>query len=149
MGVKSEISIAASPEQVWKVITDIERSAEFISGIDEVKILNQPNSGIVGLKWEETRTMFGRSASEVMWITEVKQNVSYSTRAEHPGLVYISNFTLENVNGGTKLIMSFDPTVSGLARRIFSAVSGFLFKGATKKMIAQDLEDIKKAVEMD
>ncbi len=69
MKLKVEITINGTKEQIWKVITDIEGSVETISAIEKIEILEQPESGVLGLKWEETRTMFGKSATEVMWIT--------------------------------------------------------------------------------
>lgn len=41
-----------------------------VSGIISLNILHQPEDGLVGLKWEETRKMFGKEASETMWITD-------------------------------------------------------------------------------
>ena len=147
MGVKAEVNISAPRSAVWNVITDIEGSVNVIEGIEKIRVLSKPEAGLVGLKWEETRTMFGREAMETMWITEAEDESYYQTRAEHPGLVYISELRLEDLEGGTKLIMSFDSKTSGLGRQIFSAIMGVFFNGATRKMIARDLEDIKNTVE--
>lgn len=77
MKIAIDIDIKAPKEQVWKVITDIENSVNTITGIDDIEILNKPIDSIVGLKWKETRTIFGKSATEIMWITEAKENNYY------------------------------------------------------------------------
>lgn len=70
MRIEEHIQIAASRERVWRVIADIDGAAERIRGIESIQVLERPASGLVGLKWRETRTLFGKTASEVMWIIE-------------------------------------------------------------------------------
>ena len=64
-----------------------------ISGIEKIEVLEKPSHGLVGLKWEETRIMFGKTAIEIMWITEAEDNSHYQTRAEHRNVVYISKLS--------------------------------------------------------
>ena len=66
MQFKMRVPVKASKQEVWKSITDFETAADRISGIDEIEILNKPAEGLVGLKWKETRTMFGKTATETM-----------------------------------------------------------------------------------
>ena len=128
--------IAGSKAQVWNVITDIEKSPSFITGIEQVEILEQPKNGLVGLKWKETRTMFGQTATEIMWVTDAEEHVSYQTRAESHGAVYKSGFMLNEENGKTRLTMS-----------LMSVITNPIFKNATAKAFKQDLNDIKRRVE--
>ena len=148
MNIQEQISIKASKEQVWKVITDIDRAAERISGIQEIEVLERPTQGIIGLKWKETRTMFGKTATEVMWITEAEENAYYQTRAENHGAIYTSRLSIaEEQEGNSVLTMSFGAETPGLFAKIMSATLGQLFKGATVKAVRQDLADIKATVE--
>ena len=39
MAIRAEILINSPADKVWKKITDIEHSAEFITGIDKIEIL--------------------------------------------------------------------------------------------------------------
>ena len=117
------------------------------SGIENVEILEHPKDSLVGLKWIETRTMFGKTATETMWVTEAEENHYYQTRAENHGAIYISRLEITEENGQNFLSMSFDGQAQSFGARIMSVIFGFLMKGATKKMIQQDLEDIKKVVE--
>ena len=147
--MKVEVSelIAASKADVWKVITDIENSINVISGIEKVEILEQPVEGLVGLKWEETRTMFGQTATEIMWVTDAEEHVSYQTRAESHGAVYKSGFLLSEENGNTRLTMSFEGTPSSFFAKLMSVITNPIFKNATVKAFEQDLSDIKRRVE--
>ena len=147
MDVKSEVFIAAPVQDVWKTITDIKNSAEFISGIDKVEVLEEPGDSLIGFKWEETRTMFGQTATEIMWITDLKENEYYRTRAERPNVVYISTLSLKGEENGTTLSMEFEAEISSLGTRIMSAITGVFFKKATRDALQKDLEDIKQYVE--
>jgi uncharacterized membrane protein len=147
MDVRAEVLIDAPREKVWKVISDIENSVSVISGIERITVLEQADNGLVGLKWEEERTMFGQTATEVMWITEAEDNKYYQTRAERPNVVYISKLALEDDSGKTRLSMEFGAEISSLGTKILSAITGIFFKKATQNALQQDLEDIKIAVE--
>ena len=147
MKIKAKVSIKGKKEDVWDVITDIEGSVERISAIESVEILEKPASGILGLKWKETRTMFGKEATEIMWVTDVKENEYYQTRAENHGAVYISRLEINEVGQETKLTMGFEGEAQSFGAKIMSFLTGFMFKGATEKALKQDLIDIKAFVE--
>lgn len=147
MLIKEAIAINAPVVKVWERITDIENSPQFISGINKVEILDKPSNGLKGLKWEETRTMFGKSATEVMWITDYEENKFYKTKAEGPGVIYISTLTVSKQDDKTHLVMEFETEISSIGTKILSGIMGIFFNGATKKAVRQDLLDIKASVE--
>ena len=60
MKVTELVEISSRKESVWKAITDIENAEGLISGILKINILHRLADGLVGLKWEETREMFGK-----------------------------------------------------------------------------------------
>jgi uncharacterized protein YndB with AHSA1/START domain len=70
MLVEVKTTIQGSRAAVWAAITDIENAPKFMSGIMKVEILEKPARGLVGLKWRETRMLFGKPASADKWITE-------------------------------------------------------------------------------
>lgn len=147
MKIRAEILVNAPLGDVWKVITDIKNSAEFISGIQKIDVLEDPGNGLVGFKWEETRTMFGRTATEIMWITDLERNKYYRTRAERPNVVYISTLLVEEGPDGTNLAMEFEAEISSIWTKIMSSVMGVFFNKATRDALKQDLIDIKDYVE--
>lgn len=147
MKVQAHVNINAPKEAVWNVISDIDAAVERISAIQKVEVLDRPESGLIGLKWRETRTMFGKEATEVMWITEAAENEFYRTRAESHGAIYISELRIESNGEGAKLTMEFDGEPQTMGAKIMTVLTGFLFKSATIKAIQQDLDDIKAHVE--
>ena len=147
MKLSVDIEIEKPKEDVWAVITDIENCDNFISAIIDLKILNKPENGLVGLKWQETRLMFGKQASEAMWITEAVENQYYATRAESHGSVYISRLSLSETGSNTLLTISFTAEAQKLLVKIVSACMGVFIKSSMKKALYKDLEDIKKYIE--
>ena len=147
MALEVEVTIEGPKEDVWKVITDIENSPDTITGIEKIEILEKPSDGLVGLKWQETRTLFGRTATEIMWITDVVENEMYKTRAESHGAVYITSLVVSEQDAKTRLTMEFDAAPQSLSAKVMAAITGIFIKKATKNALMQDLIDIKAAVE--
>jgi len=147
MKVSTSIEISKPKEDVWKVIADIENCQGRISSIIAIEVLEKPETGFVGFKWKETRKMFGKEATEIMWITDSVENEYYVTRAESHGSVYVSRLSLAESAGITTLTFSFSGEAQSLVARIFSALMGVLIKSAMKKELQKDLVDIKNYVE--
>lgn len=147
MHIQESITIKASREKIWQLISNIENSAELISGIEEIEILKKPEKGLLGLKWEETRIMFGKTATEIMWIIDVVDGFSYKTQAEGPGVIYISSLSLAEEGNQTRLTMNFDSEISSFGTKIISAIMGLFFNKATRDAVKQDLIDIKSTAE--
>jgi carbon monoxide dehydrogenase subunit G len=146
MKIRVQIEIQSTKEKIWNVISDIEGSANTIKGIEKVEILEKPQDNLVGLKWRETRKMFGQTATEVMWITDAVENEYYTTRAESHGAIYTTELLLSSKGDSTELIMIFGAELVTFQAKLFSLM-GFLFIGATKKALKEDLKDIKAKVE--
>jgi hypothetical protein len=147
MNVVVDIEIAKPKEIVWSVITDIDNYSSMVSAILYLNIISQPENGIVGLKWKETRRMFGKESSEIMWITEAIENEYYCTRAESHGSIYITKLSLIETGGSTLLMMSFTGVAQTLFTKIVSACMSVFIKSSMEKALQKDLEDIKKYVE--
>ncbi len=147
MIVEAQATINGSKEKIWAVITDIENASARISSIDSVEVLGKPDSGLIGLRWREIRTIFGKSATEVMWITDAAENEFYETRAESHGSIYISRFSISEQDGSSSLTMTHDSEPQAFLAKILSVPLGFVFKGAMKKAMQRDVDDIKAAVE--
>jgi hypothetical protein len=147
MRVEAKVCIDGTKEQIWRAISDIESSAARITGIEKIEVLEKPASGLVGLKWQETRTVFGQKATEVMWITAAQENAFYETQAESHGAIYQSRLQIDEQDGKNCLTMGFEGEPKSLVAKIMSMITGPLFKGSTHKALQADLEDIKAAVE--
>ncbi len=137
---------SATPEQVWKVLTDIEGAADTISGIEEVERLDGGSEFGVGTRWRETRTLFGKTSTEEMEVTEVEPGRSYVTEARSHGAFYRSFIKVEpSASGGSRITWVFGAEPQKPLAKVIGATIGRLFEGATRKAIEQDLVDIAKA----
>jgi len=144
--VEVQVTINGSRAAIWAAITDIENASKILSGILNIEVLEKPATGLVGLKWRETRMLFGKPATAEKWITDAVENESYKTRAEDSGFVFLSTMSISESNGGIALTSTHVSKPQGIIARIMS-LPMFLFKGVAKKALLQDLNDIKSAVE--
>ena len=147
MKISVNVEIAMSKDLVWTAITDIENCPNMITGIIDLKVLEKPEDGLVGLKWIETRIMLGKEASETMWITDSKDGEYYCTRAENHGSIYVTKMSVDETDGKTLLTMSFSATSESIFIRIISSLMGLFIKKSMLKMLKHDLDDIKNHLE--
>ena len=137
--------IAAPPERVEALLTDIEHAADRISGITRVEMLSE-GPFRVGTRWRETRVMFGKAATEEMVVTEYVPADRYTVEAESCGSRYRSTFRWEPTAEGTRVSMELGATPVSLLAKLMMPLSGLMTKSVIK-CIEQDLSDIARAAE--
>ena len=147
MIVEAQVTINGSKATVWSVITDIENAAKIISGIKNIEVLEKPANGLIGLKWRETRILFGKEATAEKWIIEAAENEFYKTKAESDGFVFFTTKRISESRGGVTLTESHEFEPQGIAAKLQSIPMGLFFKGVIKKAVLQDLNDIKGTIE--
>ena len=147
MQAEVHVDVRAPRKVVWDVVTDIPNATKTIKAIEKIEVLDKPAQGIVGLKWRETRTMFGKKATEVMWITGAAEASHYDTRAESHGAVYTTRIALADAPEGTRLTMEFRGEPQTMGAKLLNVLFGTLMKGSVQKALQKDLEDIKAAAE--
>src|SRR5258705_8205721 len=108
MIVEVQVTINGSKAAIWSAITNIENASETISGIENIEILEKPANGLVGLKWRETRILFGKPATVEKWITDAAENEFYKTKAESDGFVFLTTKSLSESSGGITLTECHD-----------------------------------------
>ena len=143
--VEVETMVAASPERVFEVATDLENLPETMSGIDSVKVLTD-GSFAEGTRWRETRTLYGKQATEEMWVTGFDPPRSYVIEAESHGARYRTELTFVPEGDGTRVTFTFAARPVTFIARLFSVLSGIMLKGV-RKALEQDLEDLKRVAE--
>jgi len=129
------------------VLTDLDNAAATISAIEAVERLDGGNRFDVGTTWRETRTMFGKKATEEMTVTQLDPGRSYTTEAKSHGAHYRSTHRVEQVEGGSRITMAFGAEPTSAISKIFSVTIGKLFDNATRKALAKDLAEIAVAAE--
>ena len=146
MIVEAQVAINGSKAAVWAAITNIASAAEIISGIEKIEVVEKPASGLVGLRWRETRMLFGKPATVEKWITAAAENEFYKTKAESDGFVFLTTKRISDSNGGITLTESHESQPQSIVAKLQIPML-FLFQGVIKKALLQDLHDIKAAVE--
>ena len=141
--------VDADLHTVWEVLTDIPSAPRTLSGVLSVEILNT-SPYEPGLRWRETRKMFGIKSTEEMMVQAAEPPHSTTIVAENGGTEYKTVFTVTpDTEGGSTLRMRFGahtahaPAVS----RVAMAVMGRFAERSTRKTMEQDLADIAAEAE--
>ncbi|HRD75791.1 MAG TPA: SRPBCC family protein, partial [Hyphomicrobiaceae bacterium] len=107
MQVAVETQIIAPPETVFDTLADIQRWPEFISAIEAIELLNA-DTFAQGLRFRETRIMFGRKASEEMTVVTLERPRLMVFTAESHGTRYRSEHRIAPEGTGTHLTLMFE-----------------------------------------
>jgi hypothetical protein len=145
MSVHTEI--AASPERVYAVMTDLVRAQEWIPNLVSIEPLTDGPFGM-GARWRETRRMFGKSATEVFEVTGAEPGRTLelyvdgrqgsSKRGE-----YRFHYELSPVDGGTLVYLYGE--IGGMNRVM--ELFGRLMLGSFKRAITGDLRAMQRYIE--
>jgi len=138
-------TIQAPAEDVFDASTNIHIWADVVPAINSIEVFTDGPVG-VGTRFRETRTMFGREASEEMEFLEFERPNRYVLGAESHGCRYRTTFTLTPEAGGTKLEMNFDGTPLTFGAKVMSVLMRPMMK-KMGEMCGKDLDAIKAHVE--
>lgn len=138
-------TIAAPPERVFRIATDLRNIEKTMSGIDSAEVLTDGPFG-EGTRWRETRTLYGRQATEEMWVTGFDPPRSYVVEAESHGAQYRTEITFAPEGDRTRVTFRFEAHPLSLVARVFSILSGLMAK-SVRQALEQDLDDLKQASE--
>ncbi|WP_267127770.1 SRPBCC family protein [Demequina subtropica] len=143
-----EREIAAAVERVWEVITDLDYAAEVIPAILTIERL-EGEGYEPGVRWRETRKMWGREETEEMWVESAEAPTETVIRAESRGTQYVTTYSLEALEHGTRLVCDFSAETPhpGPAQRLGWLLFGRAGMKATRKALEQDLAHIAGAAE--
>ena len=131
--VSASLEIAATSAAVWSIVVGMDDWVEIIEAIEVVERLDDGDGFGLGTTWRETRTMFGKQATEVMEVTEYEEGFRYATSAESHGSKYFSEVRVEPAETGCVLSMSLRAEPQTVFSKIMSVTVGRLFRGATRK----------------
>lgn len=146
LSVSREVSV--SPEALWELVTDLDRSPDVISAVTAVERLDDGIGFGVGTKWKETRLILGQEATEVLEVTAIDPGHSYTVEAESLGAKYRSVISVDRAPGeGSVITITFGAEPTGTVSKVLSGTIGKLFEGGTRKALVKDLDDIAVVAE--
>lgn len=139
-------TIAAPPQRVWQVLTDLDNAAVTLPSITEIERLTD-GPYAVGTRWLETRTMMGRAETHEMTVTEAVAPQRTVVTAVTDGVRYTTTMELSPDPTGTRLGITFaaqHPDPTGL-QRILWTIMGPLGALFTRRMLRAELAEIGAA----
>ena len=142
LSVSREVSV--SPEALWELITDLERSPNVISAVTSIERLDSGMGFGIGTKWRETRVTFGREATEDLEVTHMDPGRSYTVETDSG---YRSVISVDPSPAGSIITISLGTESAGPVSKVLAGTIGKLFEGGTRQALVQDLDDIADAAE--
>lgn len=138
--------VAAPPDRVWHVLTDLDAAEQILSGVTRLEVLTE-GPYRVGTTWRETRRILGRETTTQMRVTGVEALGSTRIEASAGSVDYTTTFDLQALHPGTRLTMRFEgvPTGTGRLQLLTWSVLGPLGVLATRRSMKRDLDDIAAA----
>lgn len=142
-------SIQASPDTIWEVLTDLPHTADILRSVRSAELLSEGEYG-VGTTWREERTFFGHHGQEELHVVESDppNRTLHETKLRHDRITTAYSIRA-NQHGGTDLLLTatLDPSERTPRERMaWNALGGHSYS-ATRKMLEQDLEDIRSEAE--
>ena len=143
--VKFSRRIECPRHEVFQLFSELDELPNRISGIKGVEKLTEGPVGI-GTRFRETREMFGKQATEEMIFTDFQADETYTVECDSHGTHYRSVYQFEPVGDTTDVNIIFEVKPLSLKAKILAPL-GWLMLGATKKILGQDVDALKKVAE--
>lgn len=132
--------IKAPVDRVFHAFSDFENCAGRIRGIKKIEMLTAGPVG-KGTSFKETRTMFGRDATETMTVCEYVPNQAVALEANSCGAYFKSSFRFTPQGDATKVDFAMETKALSLFAKIMKPIA-FLMMGTMKKCVQGDMDDL-------
>lgn len=146
MNMKLSQSVQAPPRRVFQIASDFANLPSSIPGIIAVEMLTEGPVG-KGTRFKESRKFGGRTATETMEVAEWTPPHGYVLTARSCGTSYRSEIRIEAEGAaGARVTMDFTGKPVTFLAKLMTPL-GALMKGTMRKLMEQDLADLKAAAE--
>lgn len=135
-------AIDAPIEIVFNTVADIRNFSKAVPDIMDVEFLSDQKSG-VGTRFKETREINGREAATELEVTEYEENSHIRLVSDSHGTVWDSVFTVENMDGKTKLTLLMEARAYKFLPKLLNPIMKFFIK----KAIEKDMDAVKNYCE--
>lgn len=142
-----ERTVSVAPERAFSLASDFANAPARISGIRGVRMLTDPPVGL-GTRFEETRVVFGREATETMQVTAFEPPHRYVLETSSHGTSYRSELRFAPEGDGTRISMTFEARPETLIAHALAFVTRPMAK-KVRDLLARDLDELARACEGD
>ncbi|HHV20222.1 MAG TPA: hypothetical protein GXZ30_01575 [Propionibacterium sp.] len=145
-------TIAATPDDIWCVLTDLARWSVLLRHVVSLEVLTPGEYG-VGTRWLESRSVFGRDSTQEYTVTEVNRPSQTAVETEHGDLLYRVEHLIEpsgdhsDSRPRTRVTVRLRSDQAGDGTTWIWRVLGAIGSRAIQEAMAQDLADLAAAVE--
>ncbi len=137
MEVVHTVEIAAAPETVWAVLSELERWPEWTASMREVEPLDTPPFRLGA----RVRIKQPRAPTQVWTITDLQEGRTFSWETHRPGIRSIAGHAVEPARDGSQVTVSIRQ--SGLGARLLR----FLLQGITARYLEMEAAGLKARCE--
>jgi uncharacterized membrane protein len=131
------VTIAAPPERVWRVVTDVESWPELTASMTSVRGLDGP-APAVGARFDVRQP---RLRPAVWTVTELTENTALVWENRAPGVRSSAGHLLEPADGGTLLTLTLDQT------GVLAWPLGMLLGSTVRRYMAMEADGLKSRSE--
>jgi carbon monoxide dehydrogenase subunit G len=134
-------TIAAPILRVWEIFTDIAAAEDRLSAVEKIEMLSSGPFG-EGTRWRETRTLYGKSTAEELWVSHFEPQQSYTVEAGATNTHYQSRYDFGRIDD-SKTSVTF--TFSGESRGNLAVVGRLMWPLIRRKLtkdLRRDLDDL-------
>ena len=147
MRVIASQPIRAPLARVFEIFTDVEHCAGRIKGVKKAEILSEVRSG-KGVRWNETRVMFGSDATAEKAIVAFDAPRSFRVESRVDGTNYVSTFDFaEGAEPGVTVATWTHGSEALTFGAKFMSPMLFLLQGTMRKFMKKDLADLAEFLE--
>lgn len=142
LDLKIGMKIKASQQDVFNLLTDINRIPELFEGFKEVR--NYHGGAVkIGDTWTVVTDFMGREILNDYTVTRLKEPTSLAWNSISPHAEVSSAFEIETHDAGSRIVL----TVAGNPRGLVASVGMSLVEENLKEGIVRDLKNIRSILE--
>lgn len=138
-GLQHAVTVAAPPERVWEVLTEVERWPERIPTVASVERLDEGPLRV----GSRARLQQPRLPEAVWSVTEVDEGRSFTWESRSRGVAISADHVVEPHGDTTRLTLSV--SLSGP----LAPVGWLMTKGLTRRYVETEAASIKRVAEAD
>lgn len=122
-----------TPEQVFDVLSDLERAPEWVPDLLSVKKLT-PGPVVVGTRYAERVRMGSREGDAELEVTEHERPRVFAHRGKGGPASFGARFVLEAEDGGTRVTHEYELRMSGMFKLMTPMMAGWVKKNSEAAM---------------